>query len=191
MGGALEGGETAAQALIRQAESSEQEEPREVSGPRLVSCSDDLSVRLWRRQPKAQRKAQTGPRIPSIIRSTSDEEEWFEVGRLPQRHDRAVYAVAWSRVSQKLVTGGSDGRIVVYEELPPAEHDQDSEMTNGTSHEGGESTWVVVAEVEAAHGVFEVNHVCWAKRSDRGKRSDDEEVIVSTGDDGEVKIWIL
>jgi len=42
----------------------------------------------------------------------------------------------------------------------------------------------------AAHGVYEINHVCWAKRFDKG-RAKDEEIIISTGDDGMVKAWIL
>lgn len=175
----LQGGESAAQALLRQVDDTHNDdEPAEVSGPRLVSCSDDLTVRLWRRRPKAPRRPAAGPRIPSIIRSTGDDEEWFEEGRLPQRHDRAIYAVAWSGVSRRIVTCGSDGRIIVYEE-------------RGGAGEEAAGEWVVVAEVEGAHGVFEVNHVCWARRYDSGRRGEDDEVVVSTGDDGEVKVWIL
>ena len=49
--------------------------------------------------------------------------------------------------------------------------------------------WRIVAEVEVAHGVYEINHVCWAKRWDKGKRSEQEEMVVSTGDDGVVNFW--
>ncbi|KAH9825985.1 putative cytosolic iron-sulfur protein assembly protein 1 [Teratosphaeria destructans] len=51
--------------------------------------------------------------------------------------------------------------------------------------------WIVVAAVEDAHGVFEVNHVVWAPRADPGTREEGEEVVVSTGDDGEVRVWTL
>ena len=51
--------------------------------------------------------------------------------------------------------------------------------------------WYVVAELEDAHDVFEVNHVCWARRADRNKRSNEEEVIISTGDDGAAKVWTV
>ena len=51
--------------------------------------------------------------------------------------------------------------------------------------------WVVVAVAENAHDVFEVNHAVWAPRADKDKRFDGEEVIVTTGDDGEVKVWTL
>ena len=46
-----------------------------------------------------------------------------------------------------------------------------------------------MAEIDNAHDVFEVNHICWAPRADKGKRFEDEEVLVSTGDDGDVKVW--
>ena len=48
-----------------------------------------------------------------------------------------------------------------------------------------------MAEFGDAHDVFEINHVVWAKRRDAGRRSDDEEIIISTGDDGEVRVWTL
>ncbi len=57
--------------------------------------------------------------------------------------------------------------------------------------------WVVIAEKEAAHGVYEINHVCWAKRFDQGRRDEaeqgsaGEEVVISTGDDGVVNVWTL
>ncbi|KAI9829074.1 MAG: cytosolic iron-sulfur protein assembly [Thelocarpon impressellum] len=172
------------------------------SGPRLISCSDDRSIRVWRRTPPtptptSPAPAQDKPRIPSILRTSSSEQEWLEEtsARLPQRHNRAVYSVAWSKRSGRVVSGGGDGRVVVYEErfVAPSDLPKGGEGEG----EGGENAarepaeWVVVAEMEAAHGVFEVNHVCWATRFDKGRRSEDEEVILSTGDDGIVRVWAL
>jgi hypothetical protein len=71
---------------------------------------------------------------------------------------------------------------------------EDVEMTDSTPPLTGHAStteWVVIAEWENAHDVFEVNHVCWALRVDKGKRREGEEVIVTTGDDGEVKVWTL
>lgn len=174
------------------------------SGPRIISCSADLTIRLWRRQPKAPPPLPTGPRMPSIIRSTSDEEEWYEEAQLPQGHERAVYAVAWSEISGRVVSTGSDGKIIVYEESIVRDDEVGDDVVMGedgsdgtTAQNGGarmsksKSKWNVVAELDAAHGVFEVNHVCWARRYDRDKRAKDEEVVVSTGDDGEVHVWAL
>lgn len=179
-----------------------QQSPQAVSGPRIVTCSDDKTIRIWRRRPKVPKPAPAaGPRIPSIIRSAGQEEEWYEETKLPQRHERAIYAVAWSKKTGRIVSAGSDGMIVVYEERPvqqsPAEHTngdvtmQDGSM-NGTGQEASQMEWKVVSEIQAAHGVFEINHICWSKRWNREKTlEDEEEVIISTGDDGEVKVWTV
>ena len=89
--------------------------------------------------------------------------------------------MAWS-ASQlgRIVSCGGDGKIVVYEEVDIPSADSEGEKT----HE-----WKIVAEVQNAHGVYEVNGVCWAKRWDKGKRFEGEELIVTTGDDGVVSFW--
>lgn len=183
---------------------------REKSGPRLVSCSDDLSIRVWRRKPRDKGPAQNPH---SIIRTGSSQEEWLEEAKLPQVHERAIYAATWSHRTGRIVSTGGDGRITVYEERWTATRREtnragETSIVNGhtTGDEPAPATgnledttkgqqeateWVVVAEIEGAHGVFEINHVCWAPRADRGKASDDEEVIVSTGDDGVVMAWLL
>lgn len=212
------------------------------AGPRLTSSSADGTIRIWAKvSPPAPSEEQTTnstsqssePRIPSIIRSAAAtaalDEEWLEQHLLPRRHEEgaAVYTVAWSKQSGRIVSIGSDGRIVVYQEFWRRERDlvkesvaEDENVTNGNNsttihasaviEEGKETEWVVVAEIEAAHGVYEINHVCWAPSWDSGRKKTDvnendddtsneyrrknsgnEEVIITTGDDGEVKIWIL
>ncbi|KAL9604934.1 MAG: hypothetical protein Q9219_000122 [cf. Caloplaca sp. 3 TL-2023] len=185
-------------------------------GSRLVSCSDDGTVRIWKKQPNQERPQQS--RL-SIIRSTSAE-EWAEEAQLPKQHVRTIYSVAWSKMSHRIASVGGDGKIAIYEERPadgPAngefdavqdsdtqpelngtlsEHDlpngqdqiQDvsSKETSKTGGNTGSSNWRVVAEYDCAHGVFEINHVAWAKAKIDGSQ---EEVIVTTGDDGEVKVW--
>ncbi|KAI9710193.1 MAG: hypothetical protein M1812_007465 [Candelaria pacifica] len=165
---------------------------REASGPRLVSASDDQTIRIWQRRPKEKPSVPaTGQgKIPSIIRTGSIEEDWVQESILPRRHERAVYSVAWSKQSGRIVSTGGDGKVVVYGEQWRGGGEF---ATDGSEKKTGEEVteWVVLAETEGAHGVFEVNHVCWAKRYDKGKRADDEEMVVTTGDDGEVKAWIL
>ena len=178
-------------------------EGREKAGPRLVTCSDDMTIRIWSRNPKDKPPAEpTGQgKMPSIWKNKDFEEEWVEEVQLPQVHERAVYAVSWSRKTGRIVSTGSDGKIVVYEErwrggessngdltmrdATPAPEDQAKPASNSLTE------WIVVAETENAHDVFEVNHAIWATRADKGKRADDEEVVVTTGDDGEVKVWKL
>lgn len=184
-------------------------EQREKAGPRLVSASDDKTIRIWRRVPKDKPSSAAGQGgMPSIWKSKDFEEEWVEDARLPERHEMAVYAVNWSKNSGRIVSTSSDGKIIVYEErwrdnssskdpngdvamrdTTPAP-DEAAKSASGTSSTSL-TKWVVVAEAENAHDVFEVNHVIWAPRCDKDKRRDGEEVIVTTGDDGEVKVWTL
>lgn len=206
---------------------------REASGPRLMSCSDDLSIRVWRRRPRE--KVQQS-RL-SIIRSGSSEEDWVEEVQLPKVHSRPIYAIAWSK-SGRVVSTGGDGVIVVYEERwrkaggeagskgGEAHGDgvEGAEVDGMSNPDGAEATglvvketgsasvaslqqerrteteevpeateWVAIAQVEGAHGVFEVNHVAWAPRRDKNAGSDvgHEELIITTGDDGTVKVWTL
>jgi cytosolic iron-sulfur protein assembly protein CIAO1 len=152
--------------------------------PRLMSCSDDCSIKTWRRElsesekekRRRQREADGGAytqRIPSTIRPTSHFETWVEDQTLPTVHVRPVYAVDWSRRTGLVVSCGGDGTIAVYRER--------------RNENGNDTTWEVVALQESAHGDYEVNHVFWAPRRDSG--ASEEEVIISCGDEGDVRIW--
>ena len=187
-------------------------ERRSKSGARLASCSDDRTIRIWRRRPREKGPEQN--RL-SIIRTASIEEDWIEEAQLPVRHDRPIYAIAWSKKSGRLASTGGDGKIVVYEEQwhhssDPVHEGVKGEVTtsddaqeHGTAYLKAETSktntaedicstqWSVLAEFESAHDVYEANHISWAKRADRNKRFEDEEVIVSTGDEGGVKVWAL
>lgn len=169
---------------------------------RLVSCSDDMTIRIWKKQEHDNDGGGSGV-------------HWKEETTLPHTHERAIYSVAWGQGGRILSTG-ADGRVVVYEEkaiVTPAttngtemkedydKHDEKPnpnpnpnpqifEQVKNTPHppipsetpSQRKTEWVVLAEVEDAHGVFEINHVCWARRGD-------SDVIVTTGDDGVIKIW--
>ncbi|KAL8733323.1 MAG: hypothetical protein Q9166_002147 [cf. Caloplaca sp. 2 TL-2023] len=135
-------------------------------GSRLVSCSDDVTIRIWKKSP-GQEERQSQSRL-SIIKAASGE-EWVEESQLPKTHVRTIYSVAWSKNTGRIASVGGDGRIVVYEE--------------GKASGKG---WQVIAFYDCAHREFEVNHVVWAKAKVDGSV---QEVIVTTGDDGEVKIW--
>ncbi|KAL8673037.1 MAG: hypothetical protein Q9168_002529 [Polycauliona sp. 1 TL-2023] len=141
----------------------------EAVGSRLVSCSDDVTIRIWKKAP-GQEERQAQSRL-SIIKSSSAE-EWVEEAQLPKTHVRTIYSVAWSKDTHRIVSVGGDGKIVVYEE--------DKEVSK---------SWQVVAVRDCGHQEFEINHVTWAK----AKTPDGivQEVIVTTGDDGEVKIWTV
>lgn len=196
-------------------------------GPRIASCSDDKTVRIWRQQVRernATSSSDTG--VPSMIHTEGIDETWFEEHQLPDMHDLAVYSVAWSKRTGLLASAGADGRLVVYEERftlssssspssSPASvemHDADDNASpavpNGSPTQQEQqqtpqkTEWRVVAVVEASHGIYEVNHVCWANRADRDRaatkttssdepsmRDVQEEMLLSSGDDGTVKAW--
>lgn len=176
-------------------------ETRDRAGPRLATCSDDLSIRIWKRIPKDKPVEPTGQgKMPTIWKNKDFDEDWVEETKLPQVHERAVYALSWSRKTGRIVSTGSDGKIVVYEERwSNGSNTSDVAMTDASSapendeqmQAGAVTEWVVVAVAENAHDVFEVNHAVWAPRADKDKRFEGEEVIVTTGDDGEVKVWTL
>jgi cytosolic iron-sulfur protein assembly protein CIAO1 len=170
-------------------------EKREKAGPRLLSCSDDHTIRIWRRIPKDKTES-SGQRLPSIWKNTGFEEDWVEETRLPAVHERSVYAVSWSKKTGRVASTGSDGKIVVYEERwRGSEANGDVKMADGDVVADGqrpalaETEWVILADIDSAHDVFEVNHITWAPRADKDKQYDGEEVLISTGDDGDVKVW--
>ncbi|BCS25606.1 iron-sulfur cluster assembly protein CIA1 [Aspergillus puulaauensis] len=186
---------------------SEEEEWRQwhsLSGPRLASCSHDQSVRIWRRQPKAQMSAPGADAIPSIIRPSGTDETWEEDAVLPHSHELSIYAVSWSRRTGLLASAGADGRIVVYEErfaAPSQTYKQpmdiDPKFPNSTDagdslHPPPPTEWKIVGVIDGAHGIYEINHVTWAKRADRGREENkEEELLVTTADDGSIKVWVL
>ena len=80
--------------------------------------------------------------------------------------------------------------MVIFEEFP-AETNEATKADNTAEAVSGEekTEWKIVAQIDGAHGVYEVNDACWAKRWDKGKRSEGEEMVVTTGDDGIVQFW--
>ncbi|KAI9370932.1 putative cytosolic iron-sulfur protein assembly protein 1 [Aspergillus egyptiacus] len=170
---------------------------RALSGPRLASCSHDQTVRVWRRQPKAQGSGRGASAIPSIIRPTGTDETWEQDAILPSAHVLSVYAITWSRRTGLLASVGADGRIVVYEERfvessssPSDTMDTDS-RGDDTVKQHPPTEWKIVAVVNGAHGIYEINHIVWAKRADRGRDERKEEVLVTTADDGSIKVWTI
>lgn len=176
-------------------------EERRKAGARLMSCSDDKTIRVWRRKPKDKPEQPTGQgRMPTIWKDRDFEEEWFEEARFPQMHERPIYSVSWSKKTGRVISAGSDGLIFVYEERWRSTNNKDNEVAdsgtplqiNGAADPSNSHTeWVVVAQTENAHDVFEVNHVVWCPRYDKGRTAEGEEMIISTGDDGEVKAWTI
>ncbi|KAH8821245.1 putative cytosolic iron-sulfur protein assembly protein 1 [Xylogone sp. PMI_703] len=199
------------------------------STPRLISCSADSTIRIWSpTSPSApSRPTYLHPGIPSTMRAGPASEEWICTATLPTAHDLPIYSVNWSPRSGRVVSTGSDSKVVVYEErwkestatehphtkvvIAPSQQQQEPE--EGKEGEGEASTqekekeaekekeskteWVIIATLEGGHGPYEINHATWSKRYDNksgkegGADGEEEEMIITTGDDGTIKAWIL
>lgn len=161
---------------------------------RLASCSDDLTVRIWKKIEAERKDEGKAGALPSIIRPASSTEIWKQCSLLPQMHSRSIYSIGWSRATGMIVSCGGDGSIFVYKEVKGSGQKQEKSVEGmdvdmDITSEG--TSWQVIAQMEEAHGDHEINHVCWARRQDRNKQRQEEEVILSTGDDGMVRVWTL
>ncbi|KAK6457038.1 putative cytosolic iron-sulfur protein assembly protein 1 [Scheffersomyces xylosifermentans] len=134
---------------------------------RLVSASDDLTVRIWSSVSDEVERDSNAEYIPSSIKHTS-EMVWEQESVLPAAHKYPVYSVSWSSKTGKIASVGSDGKIVIYKEI---------------KGDNDERKWVIDSQKESAHGVHEINSVIWASLDD------DSEVLITAGDDGHVNIW--
>ncbi|KAH8116080.1 WD40 repeat-like protein [Phellopilus nigrolimitatus] len=123
------------------------------AGGLLASASDDGTVRVWRR-------AETW--------------RWEPAAVLEGCHARSVYSVSWGkRPGDKgenggwLASAGGDGRINVWDIRVDGERVQTE----------------LIARMEDAHGVSDVNCVTWCPREGFG------DVLASAGDDCAVRVW--
>lgn len=153
---------------------TEEEAQAAKSPARLITCSADFTVKVWKRESEAVKKGDASE-IPSTIRPMNKGEDWVVEATLPKAHDRAIYSVNWSKRTGRVVSTGSDSRVVVYEEKKGA---------------NGQAEWQIVATLAQGHGPYEINHATWCPRFDGGRKGE-EEMIITTGDDGKVMAWSL
>lgn len=200
--GVLEGGEETvwgvawegAEAESKAGTDSKSEEEAGEDAPkprarRIITCSADTTLRVWRRVEAAE-TSDSGA-IPSTMRAAAQGETWEIEAVLPAAHTRAVYAVAWSAKTGRVVSCGGDSKIVVYGEVEGGEA-KDAEEGAGEKQEGektqkGAGKWQILATAEMGHGPYEINHVTWCQRFDGGEG----EMVVSSGDDGAVRAWVV
>lgn len=182
--------------------------PRGDAFPRLLTFSADGTMRIWTLKTDEEDEDEGGVSggrsalggIPNTMRR-SLREEWTCTDVLPKAHTRDIYSVAWSADSGLVASTGSDGIVALYgegeDQIPRSTEGQDAEMANGkdttaatTPNMPSSTRWKLLATQPNAHGPFEVNHITWCRRYDPGSsRRGEEEMLVTTGDDGTVRPW--
>ncbi|KAK3371425.1 WD40-repeat-containing domain protein [Lasiosphaeria ovina] len=183
--------------------------------PRLLTFSADARIRIWTlRQDEHEADGENADGenggshpmfqsgfggLPNTMRR-SLREEWDCTAVLPQAHTRDIYSVTWSAATGMVASTGSDGVIAVYGEDPAAAAKQTAPTPAPQTTDGADATaaaatdsangWRLLATVTDGHGGYEINHVTWCKRFDPGTdRKGEEEMLVTTGDDGVVRPW--
>ncbi|KFY59973.1 hypothetical protein V497_03961, partial [Pseudogymnoascus sp. VKM F-4516 (FW-969)] len=189
-GVAWEGGEATSKSKSEaQPEAAESDGPPKPRTRRLITCSADNSLRVWRRVEAAE-STESGV-VPSTMRAAPQGETWEIEAVLPAAHTRAVYSVAWSEKTGRVVSCGGDSKIVVYGEVGEGKADtegekgEEGEKKEGEKAQKGPGKWQILATTEMGHGPYEINHVTWCQRFDGGEG----EMVVSSGDDGAVRAW--
>ncbi|PKS12239.1 hypothetical protein jhhlp_001539 [Lomentospora prolificans] len=157
--------------------------------PRLASCSADGTIRVWKLKVDDEDDAPTATLggIPNTMRR-SLREDWVCEAVLPKAHTRDIYSVTWSPRTGLLASTGSDGVIALYREEDEPEPAKAADPGAGGDEAAGSKKWKLVATYDRGHGPYEVNHVTWCPRYDSEKKPG-EEMLVTTGDDGQVRTW--
>ncbi|POS88063.1 hypothetical protein EPUL_000566 [Erysiphe pulchra] len=152
--------------------------------PRLMSASADRTIRLWSKvvnPSPSKRPSYYDAGIPSTMRPGPETETWEVATILPQIHKFPIYSISWSKKTGRVLSTGGDGKIVIYEEC-----------LTGRRTVGGlvEREWIIILSIGSCHGPYEINHITWCGRWNYEKK-EEEEIIITTGDDGKVRAWCL
>ncbi|RKF63073.1 putative cytosolic iron-sulfur protein assembly protein 1 [Erysiphe neolycopersici] len=152
--------------------------------PRLMSASADRTIRLWSKVASpspSKRPSYYDAGIPSTMRPGPEIETWEVAAILPQIHKFPIYSISWSKKTGRVLSTGGDGKIVIYEEC-----------LSGRRTVGGlvEREWNIILTIGSCHGPYEINHITWCERWNCEKQ-EEEEMIITTGDDGKVRAWCL
>lgn len=131
-------------------------------GCRLVSCSDDKTVRIW------QNFKSDG--FSKGCDAKDDDAVWKNVCTLSGYHTRPVYSVDWNHRNDLIATGGGDNSIYIFKEDADNKESCDPQQVN----------FEAVCSQKNAH-TQDVNAVVWNPQ--------DPNLLASCSDDETIKIW--
>ena len=118
----------------------------EKTSKRLISGSDDCTCIIWKKED-----------------GNDNNNKWIQETVLKGYHDRSIYCVHWSTLTNKIASVGADDRICIYNA------DVDKEVK-------------LICKVEKGHAA-DINGVTWHPK--------DENILATCGDDNVVKLWAL
>ncbi|KAK4293728.1 hypothetical protein Pmani_033601 [Petrolisthes manimaculis] len=127
------------------------------SGQRLASCSDDRTVKIWQEYQPGNNEG---------IATPNNEPVWKCVCTLSGFHNRAIYDIAWCRLTGAIATSCGDDVIHIFKEQPQS--DKNAPMFD------------LILTIPQAH-TDDVNSVSWNPTV--------AGLLASGSDDCTVKLW--
>ena len=189
-------------------------------GQYTASCSDDLTIKIWAKY----KKNNSGDGGGAFRVGRTEKEGWSCIVTLKGYHERTIFSIDWTEAGNwtpeglaegevvlgRLASAGGDGKLCVIglSAVPAGE----------SSRNGFEIKHTLLASVDQAHGVHDLNNVQWCRLGKDSDSSDsqpkpnghaedgdmDEDfykpdakkawqearnMLATAGDDGDVRIW--
>jgi cytosolic iron-sulfur protein assembly protein CIAO1 len=136
-------------------------------GTKLISCSDDKTLKLWEEQDKSKIMTNFYFFKIKIIFFVKDKNNWKVTATISGYHPRTIYSVKWSNLNNLIATGCANNSIHIFKENENNEN---------------ESKFSMIYHQENAHNQ-DCNCVDWNPIK--------QNLLASCSDDGTVKIWSL
>lgn len=187
-------------------------------GQYIASCSDDLTIKIWAKYKKNNPGDQGG----AFRVGRTEKEGWYCAATLKGYHDRTIFSVDWTEAGNwtpeglledevvlgRLASAGGDGKLCVV--------GLSAKPVTESSRNGLVVRHTLLASVEQAHGVHDLNNVQWCRLGKEAAPSEagpsngaaieemDEDsykpdvsktwqearnMLATAGDDGDVRIW--
>lgn len=128
----------------------------DATGKRLVSCSDDCTLKIWQAYE---------PNNSYGVATPDNETVWKCVCTISGYHNRTIYDVSWCHLSDLIATAGADDSIRIFRESYTSDINQ--------------PTFNLVTSYNNAHSQ-DVNCVCWnpVERGILASCSDDGDIKI-------------
>lgn len=133
-------------------------------GNYIASCSDDLSIKIWARFKRKDVKGEPGG---AFRIGRTEKEGWYCALTIKDAHERSIYSIDWTEAGSwqpqleegaialgRIASVGGDGKINVYGITATPDENQRCDFL---------IKYDLLAAVESAHGVYDINHVQWCR----------------------------